>query len=80
MHTPEAQFLLLHRVRHIDALDWAMFINLWSDIMYKHVLGDKDTFEMGFMLAEKHAAFYRVPTPPRAAFTRVQQACTPKLS
>lgn len=58
------------RSRHSDALDWVMWINLRAKIMYQYVLGDKDTFEMGFMLAWKHAQFFRIPTPPRTALSR----------
>lgn len=52
-----------------------MWLNIWSDVVYEFVFGDKDTFEMGFMLARKHDSFYRVPTPPRTALTTKTEAC-----
>lgn len=60
---------LMCRRRHSLALMWVLWINLWADIIYKLVLGDKDTFEMAFMLSGQHSTLYRMPNPPRAAFT-----------
>lgn len=54
----------------MDVLDWVLWINLWADVMYQYVLGDKDTYEMGFMLSNKHEQFFRIPAPPRTAVTQ----------
>lgn len=40
----------------------------FSSVLYKHVMGDKDTFGYAFALAEKLHELYFVATPPGAAF------------
>ena len=65
------------RKLHAATLEWVMFLNLWDGVVYKLVLGDKDTFEIGFMLAGDHEAFFRMPLPPRAAFTAQTEVSFP---
>ena len=60
----------------MDVLNWVMWINIWAEVMYQYVLGDKDTFEMGFMLSNKHDQFFRVLTPPRTAVTQRVMVCS----
>ena len=46
-------------------------------MVYKQVsYGDKDTFELAFALAEKHADFYRILQWPRAALGNITEVRT----
>ena len=56
----------------MDILEWVLFLNTWSSVLYKLVLGDKDLWEVAFMLAGKHRLFYRIPVQPRSAMTILQ--------
>lgn len=56
-----------------------MWLNLWSDILYAYMLGDKDTFEIGFMLSGHHEDFHRNPNLPRAAFSDLDTVSTSLL-
>lgn len=40
----------------------------FSSVLYKHVLGDKDTFGFAFAMAGKLHEMYAVAVPPAAAF------------
>ena len=62
------------RRRHADVLEWLLFLNSYPDVVYKQVsYGDKDTFELAFALAEKHADFYRILQWPRAALCNITE-------
>jgi hypothetical protein len=49
----ESGQLLFDRARHHDVLEWLWMINTHADLVYKCVIGDKDTFRMAFSLADK---------------------------
>lgn len=57
------------RRRHWDVLEWLWFLNSHAELLYKYMLGDKDTFEIAFMLAGKHQQFHRVPISPGVPLT-----------
>jgi hypothetical protein len=43
-------------------------------VLYKHVLGDKDTFSFAFAMARKLHEVYAVAVPPAAAFKQEVRA------
>ena len=57
------------RKRHRDVVEYVLLINSHSDIMYKHTYGDKDTFQMAFMMAGKSDSFFQVPHRLRMALS-----------
>ena len=66
--------MLVDRAAHLDALEWAWWLNSWSlpggkggpyDFMY----GDKDTYGLGFALAGKAHVYQHAPLPPGGVFT-----------
>ena len=59
------------RKRHADVLEWLFFLNSHAELLYKHMLGDKDTFEIAFMLAGKHSQFHRVPISPGVPLSKM---------
>lgn len=46
-----------------------MLINTHADTFYQYMLGDKDSYEMAFMLANKHWCFFQMPHKPRLALS-----------
>ena len=52
-------------------LEWLWYLNSHAELLYQHMLGDKDTFEMAFMLAGKHTDFHRVRISPGVPLTRL---------
>lgn len=62
------------RVRHADVLEWVWFLNAHAELLYKHMLGDKDTFEIAFVLAGKEALYNRNPLGPGLPLSRLQTA------
>lgn len=55
----------------------------FSSVLYKHVLGDKDTFGFAFAMAGKLHQVYAVAVPPAAAFkheVRTQPAHTVQVA
>ena len=57
--------VVLCREQHRDVLASIVFLNSYHDILYKYAYGDKDLFEMAFLLAGKADYFYRAPNLPR---------------
>ena len=53
-------------------MEWLWFLNSHAELLYKHMLGDKDTFEMAFMLAGKHEQFHRIAYSPGIPLTALQ--------
>lgn len=53
-------------------LEWLWFLNSHAQLLYAHMLGDKDTFEIAFMLASKHEQFFRIPYSPGVPLTALQ--------
>eukprot|EP00775_Hariotina_reticulata_P009483 gene9483-9647_t len=64
----ESGQLLLDRVRHADVLEYLWWLTSFSDELYRHVLGDKDTFGFAFAAASKLHEMAFVTLPPGAAF------------
>lgn len=56
--------LYIDKVKHWDVLEYALFLNTHDEFVYKHVLGDKDTFRVGFALANKTDDYWQSPYPP----------------
>ena len=46
---------------HADALEWLWFVNSYSEVIYKLMYGDKDTFRLAFALAGKSDFYEQVP-------------------
>ena len=57
---------------HADVLEWVWFLNSHAQLLYKHMLGDKDTFEIAFKLADKEAFYSRVKHGPGLPLSKVQ--------
>ena len=49
---------------HADALEWLWFVNSHSEVIYKLMYGDKDTFRLAFALAGKSNFFEQVRCDP----------------
>ena len=52
-------------------MEWLFFLNSHAELLYQHMLGDKDTFEMAFMLAGKHPQFHRVAISPGVPLSKL---------
>lgn len=50
----------MRRNMHADALEWLWFVNSHSEVIYKLMYGDKDTFRLAFTLAGKSGYFEQV--------------------
>ena len=61
------------RVRYADVIEWVWFLNSHAELLYRHMLGDKDLFEVAFMLAGRHADFTRIPYSPGVPLTLLQR-------
>jgi len=46
---------------HADVLEWLWFVNSHSEVIYKLMYGDKDTFRLAFALAGKSDYYEQVP-------------------
>ena len=57
------------RKRHADVLELVLFLNVHSNIMYEVMFGDKDTFELAFMLSGKGSEFQQMPVWVRNALS-----------
>ena len=64
---------LLIRHRHWDVIEWVVFVNLHHDITWKHMYGDKDSYELAFALADKLKYFSKISSWSRAALTPISQ-------
>jgi hypothetical protein len=62
----ESGLIVLDRARHWRVLEWALFLNTHSDLIYKlpGMLGDKDTFRAAFALAGAALEFRQSPHAP----------------
>ena len=58
----ESGQIVVNRTRHLHALDVAVLLNEWSDVMYRVVYGDKDTFLLAWHLVE--AKYHMPPRNP----------------
>ncbi|KAK9862082.1 hypothetical protein WJX84_012147 [Apatococcus fuscideae] len=56
----ESGQLLFDRVRHADVLEYLWFLNAHQDPVYQLAYGDKDTFLLAFMLADKREQYLQV--------------------
>ncbi|KAK9796997.1 hypothetical protein WJX73_000293 [Symbiochloris irregularis] len=65
--TTESGEFLLDRDRHIDALEWMLYLNMYGDIFYSVVWGDKDLYRLAFTLAGQGDSFYQVSHRPADA-------------
>lgn len=54
----------LDRFRYWKVLEWLMFLNTHDMFVYKHALGDKDTFRVAFHLAGFAKEYYQTPFSP----------------
>eukprot|EP00879_Flechtneria_rotunda_P011098 GHRR01011595.1.p1 GENE.GHRR01011595.1~~GHRR01011595.1.p1 ORF type:complete len:715 (+),score=197.61 GHRR01011595.1:822-2966(+) len=64
----ESGQVLLDRVRHADVLEYLWWLTSYSKELYKHILGDKDTFGFAFAAAKKLHELHAVTLPPGVAF------------
>ena len=60
---------LMFRHRHWDVIEWVVFVNLHHNITWKHMYGDKDSYELAFALADKLKDFSKIPSWSRTALT-----------
>eukprot|EP00879_Flechtneria_rotunda_P006269 GHRR01006589.1.p1 GENE.GHRR01006589.1~~GHRR01006589.1.p1 ORF type:complete len:664 (+),score=211.87 GHRR01006589.1:538-2529(+) len=60
----ESGQVLIDRLRHRDVLEWLWLVNAHADLVYRCVVGDKDTFKMAFNLAGKGHHYMQVQQPP----------------
>ena len=58
---------MLDRERHADVLQWVWFLNTHSDLIWKCVWGDKDTYRMAFQLAAKPQQYHQLRLHPYQA-------------
>ena len=63
IHTGRADACHMRRNLHADALEWLWFVNSHSEVIYKLMYGDKDTFRLAFALAGKSGYFEQVGSP-----------------
>ncbi|KAK9813024.1 hypothetical protein WJX72_007665 [[Myrmecia] bisecta] len=62
----ESGQVLFNREQHADVLEWVWFLNLHGpDGLYKHMWGDKDSFQLAFHLAGKADDYRQVMVAPR---------------
>ena len=65
----------MNRKRHQDIIEWALFLNLHNEITYRHMLGDKDSYELAFALAGKLEHFSKVTSWSRTALAPLEKVC-----
>ena len=53
----ESGQLLIDLARHGDVAEWALWINSFSDTIYRTLWGDKDTYALAFAVAGKAHEF-----------------------
>ena len=58
----------LFRRKHLDVMEWILFVNAQHETTYQYIYGDKDSFELAFNLADKGKQYNRVKYGPRASF------------
>ncbi|KAI8471635.1 MAG: mannosyltransferase putative-domain-containing protein [Monoraphidium minutum] len=63
--------LLVDRGRHYDALQWLWLLNSHTEVLYKAMHGDKDTYLLAFHLAGRAADFRQVAHWPRDGVNEV---------
>lgn len=66
----ESGQMIVDRTRHSRALDVAILLNEWSDVMYQVVYGDKDTFLLAW-----HLVGARYVMPPKNPVWRHPAIC-----
>lgn len=70
----ESGQLLIDRARHADVLEWLWMLNAHAGIVYRCVVGDKDTYRMAFELAGKAGDYVQVSLhSKRGAASRTSQ-------
>ena len=65
----------VRRKRHQDVIEWALFLNLQNHITYRHMLGDKDSYELAFALADKLENFSKIKSWSRTALAPLEKVC-----
>ena len=60
---PEGLPCVWCRSRHLDALEWILYLNMYGDVLYSIVWGDKDLYRLAFTLAGQAEHFTQVCTP-----------------
>lgn len=55
--------LLFDRRRHVDVLEWLMFLNTHEEFTYRYAYGDKDTYRAAFQLAGKGQDYFQADQP-----------------
>lgn len=56
----ESGQVLINLVEHADVAEWALWINSFSDSVYRAVWGDKDTYALAFAVAGKAHVFNQI--------------------
>ncbi|KAK9814404.1 hypothetical protein WJX72_005381 [[Myrmecia] bisecta] len=63
----ESGQLLINKARHADVLEYLLFLNLHSHIIYDYMWGDKDSVRIAYALAGKEGLRQQVQWTPRMA-------------
>ena len=58
-------------------MEFVLFLNVHSYVMYEVMFGDKDTFELAFMLAGKAGSFQKMPSWARNALSEKTKVSCP---
>ena len=58
-------------------LEFVLLLNVHSPVIYKVMFGDKDTFELAFMLADKFGSFQKMPSWVRNALSKKTKVSCP---
>jgi hypothetical protein len=56
----ESGQLLIDRARHADVLEWMWLLNTHKGLVYRCLVGDKDTYKLAFELAGKAHDYWQV--------------------
>ncbi|GAX81590.1 hypothetical protein CEUSTIGMA_g9018.t1 [Chlamydomonas eustigma] len=77
----ESGQLLFDRAKHLDVLEYLLWINSYAAENKKYLWGDKDTYSLAFAVAGKAHLYFQVEVPPAALLTRrpevLQIKCPP---
>ena len=61
-------------------MEFVLFLNVHSHVMYEVMFGDKDTFELAFMLAGKAGSFQKMPSWAQNALSeKTEVSCSISL-
>jgi hypothetical protein len=76
----ESGQLLIDRARHADVLEWLWLLNAHKGLVYRCLVGDKDTYKLAFELAGKGHEYWQVRVGCLGWFQFLTATCTNNIA